>query len=32
MDVEALKRDACAAIDAMAGDLVAVSHYIHANP
>ena len=27
-----LKRDACAAIDAMAGDLVAVSHAIHATP
>ncbi|BCW88279.1 p-aminobenzoyl-glutamate hydrolase subunit B [Alphaproteobacteria bacterium SO-S41] len=32
MDVEALKRDACAAIDAMRGRLLDVSHFIHANP
>jgi amidohydrolase len=32
MNVEALKRDACAAIDAMRPKLIAVSHYIHGNP
>ncbi|NWH09362.1 MAG: M20 family metallopeptidase [Alphaproteobacteria bacterium] len=32
MDVTGLKRDACAAIDAMAGELLSVSHDIHANP
>jgi amidohydrolase len=32
MDVEALKRDACAAIDAMRAKLLDVSHFIHANP
>lgn len=32
MDAEALKRDACAAIDAMRADLLAVSHFIHQNP
>lgn len=32
MDVDALKREACAAIDAMRSQLIDVSHYIHANP
>ena len=32
MNVEALKRDACAAIDAMRPRLIEVSHFIHANP
>lgn len=32
MNLDQLKRDACAAIDAMRGELIDVSHYIHANP
>jgi amidohydrolase len=32
MTLEALKRDVCAAIDAMRGELIAASHAIHANP
>lgn len=32
MNAEALKRDVCAAIDTMASELIAVSHYIHENP
>src|SRR5262245_42962645 len=32
MTLEALKRDVCAAIDDMRGELIAVSHAIHAHP
>lgn len=32
MTLETLKRDVCAAIDALRGELVAASHAIHANP
>lgn len=32
MSITQLKKDACAAIDAMAGDLIDASHQIHANP
>ncbi len=32
MTVAALKRDVCAAIDAMAPELISVSHPIHAKP
>ncbi len=32
MNLDELKRDACAAIDAMRAELIEVSHYIHANP
>ena len=32
MMLETLKRDVCAAIDALRGELVAASHAIHANP
>lgn len=32
MSLETLKRDVCSAIDALRGELVSVSHAIHANP
>jgi amidohydrolase len=32
MSLESLKRDVCSAIDALRGELVSVSHAIHANP
>lgn len=32
MTLETLKREVCAAIDAMRGELIAASHAIHANP
>jgi len=32
MDIESLKRELCHAVDAMSGDLVAVSREIHAHP
>ena len=32
MDRDGLKKQACAAIDAMASDLISASHDIHANP
>lgn len=32
MNLDQLKRDACAAIDSMRAELIDVSHFIHANP